>query len=64
MKSNKWNDQLYLDSLDVTKSPSALEDRAAFLKKIDSLQGQLYNQGSRLLKSNAMREQDLRILMS
>ena len=65
--TEKWNNQQsYLDSLDShhNKSNSNLQDTNMLLKKIDYLQGQLYNQGSKLIKSNAMREQDLRILMS
>lgn len=69
--TEKWGNQQqsYLDSLDSHSSNrkgsrSNLQDNASLLKKIDILQGQLYNQGSKLIKSNAMREQDLKILMS
>lgn len=62
MKStdDKWNNQLFLGGIDghthkSTSNLSNLDDRALLLKKIDYLQGQLYNQGSKLIKSNNLR---------
>lgn len=62
--SSKWDGQLYHDSLDITNgSAFNIDDRNILLKRIDSLQEQLYSQGARLLKANSLREQDLRLLM-
>lgn len=67
--TQKWNNQQsYLDSLDSHTHNNAsrgnLREDSSLLRRIDYLQGQLYNQGSKLIKSNAMREQDLKVLMS
>lgn len=65
----KWNpQQSYLDSLDShsgnQKGSKQILNDNQLLMKINFLQGQLYNKGSKLIKSNLMREQDLKILMS